>query len=280
MLYPHTLVRILLIPIATVFLSYSLVFLDSNSVVAIVSYVISVYTLTIWCVQIPKAIVLFKSFKDKNKYIRAWVGDVRLRVKVSLYGSFVWNTAYAIFQLCLGLYHSSVWYYSLSGYYICLALMRFFLMAHVTKHKHGEQIKKELIEYRTCGWILLIINLTISAMVFLMIYQNKATVHHEITTIAMATYTFAMLTTAFINTVKYRKYESPVYSASKIINLAATCVSMITLTSTMLSSFSDGTTDPLFRICMLAGLGSAVGVFITTMAIYMIVKANRQINQK
>lgn len=279
LLLPPIAIMILLVPIAAVFLIYSLVFLDSNSVIAIVSYVISFYTLTVWCVQIPKVIAFFKNFKNENKYVQSWTGDVRLRVRVSLYGSFAWNTVYAIFQLCLGLYHSSVWYYSLAGYYICLALMRFFLSKHTAKHKAGEKMKEELSEYRTCGIVFLVLNLALSAMVFLMIYQNKTTVHHEITTIALAAYTFTTLTTAIINTVKYRRYESPVYSASKAISLAAASVSMITLTSTMLASFNDGTTDPMFRTYMLAGLGAAVAIFITIMAIYMIVNANRQMKQ-
>lgn len=279
LLFPHMAIMILLIPIATVLLVYSLVFLDSASILAIVSYVLSFYTLTIWCVKIPKLIAFSKNFKNENKYVKIWTGDVRLRVRVSLYGSFLWNTAYAIFQLCLGYYHSSVWYYSLAAYYVCLALMRFFLSRHTTMHKPGENMKKELTQYRTCGWIFLLINLALSGIVFLMIYQNKATPHHQITTIAMAAYTFTALTTAIINTVKYRKYQSPVYSASKAISLAAACVSMITLTSTMLASFGGEGEDPLFRTIMLAGLGAAVAIFITTMAIYMIVRANKQIKQ-
>ncbi len=279
LLFPHIAIMILLIPVAVVFLVYSMVFLEENSVISIVSYVISAYTLTVWCMKIPKLVARIKSFKNENKYVQIWTGDVRLRVRVSLYGSFVWNSAYAIFQLCLGLYHSSVWYYSLAGYYICLALMRFFLSRHTTRHLPGEHMKKELTEYRTCGWIFLVINLVLSGMVVLMIEQNKSTPHHQITTIAMAAYTFTAFTIAIINIVKYRKYESPVYSASKAISLAAACVSMISLTSTMLSSFSDGTTDPMFRTIMLAGLGAAVAIFITAMSIYMIRKANKQMKQ-
>ncbi len=278
LLFPHMAIMIILAPIATAFLVYSMVALGTESIISIISYVLAAYTLTIWCCKIPNIIRFFKNFKNENKYVQTWTGDVRLRVRVSLYGSFAWNTAYAIFQLCLGLYHASVWYYALAGYYICLALMRFFLSGHTTKHMPGENMKKELTEYRTCGWIFLVINLALSAMVFLMIYQNKSASHHEITTIALAAYTFTTLTTAIVNTVKYRKYESPVYSASKAISLAAACVSMITLTSTMLASFSEDTTDPMFRTYMLAGLGAAVAIFITATAIYMIMQSTKKLN--
>lgn len=279
LLFPHIAVMLLLLPIAAVFLIYSLVFLEPSSIIAVISYVLSFYTLTVWCVKIPKLIAFFRNFKNENKYVRLWTGDVRLRVRVSLYSSFLWNTAYAVFQLCLGAFHASVWYYSLAVYYICLALMRFFLSRHAARHNPGEQMKREFAEYRTCGWIFLVINLALSAMVFLMIYQDKATPHHQITTIAMAAYTFTAFTIAIINIVKYRKYESPVYSAAKAISLAAACVSMISLTSTMLASFGGEEEDPLLRTIMLAGLGAAVSIFITAMAVYMIARANKQIKQ-
>ncbi len=278
LLFPHIAIMIILVPIATAFLVYSMVVLGTESIISIISYVLAAYTLTIWCCKIPDIIRFFKNFKNENKYIKVWAGDVSLRVRVSLYGSFAWNTAYSVFQLCLGFYHSSVWYYALAGYYVCLALMRFFLSRHTIKHKPGENMKKELSKYRICGWIFLVINLALSAIVFLMIYQNKSSAHHEITTIAIAAYTFTTLTVAIVNTVRYRKYESPVYSASKAISLAAACVSMITLTSTMLASFGDETTDHMFRTYMLAMLGAAVAVLITTMAVYMIVQSTKKLN--
>ncbi len=279
LLFPHMAVLWLLLPVAVVLLVYSMTVLGDSHPIAIVSYVLSAYTLTLWCCRIPRILLFFKHIKNENPFLRSWTADVQLRVRTTLLGSLLWNIAYGIFQLGLGLYHRSVWYYALAAYYTCLALMRFFLSRHMGRHKPGENMLRELAEYRTCGWIFLVINLALSAMVFIMIYQNRSTRHHPITTIALAAYTFTALTAAIVNTVRYRKYQSPVYSASKAISLAAACVSMISLTSTMLTSFSQGTQTPGFRTAMLAGLGAAVAVLITTMAVYMIVTANRQMKQ-
>ena len=84
---------------------------------------------------------------------------------------------------------------------------------------------------------------------------------------------------AIVNVVKYRKYKSPVYSASKAISLAAACVSMLTLESTMLTTFGDGTMDMTTRRIMLGATGGVISVFIIVMAIYMIVQSNKKINQ-
>ncbi len=61
-------------------------------------------------------------------------------------------------------------------------------------------------------------------MMFIMVYQGRNYGHHEITTIAMAAYTFTSFTMAIINVIKYRKYKSPVYSATKAISLSSACV--------------------------------------------------------
>ena len=279
LLFPHIAIMIILVPIATVFLVYSMVFLGTASVAAIISYVLSAYTLTVWCFKVPYLIHFFKTFKDENKYARRWQDDDRLRVNVSLYGTLIWNAAYALLQLGMGFWHNTFWFYSLAGYYICLAVMRFFLARYTTKHKPGQKVREELIRYRLCGWFFLAMNLALALIIFFMVYWNRTFEHHMITAIAMAAYTFAAFTIAIINIVKYRKYNSPVYSASKAISLAAACVSMLTLEATMLTTFGDGSMDAITRKIMLGCTGGAVSVFIIVMAVCMIKQSNKQLKK-
>ena len=70
--------------------------LGSESPVAIVSYVIAAYTLTIWCFKIPYLIKFFKRFKQENKYIKRWQSDARLRIKISLYGALVMGSGMSL----------------------------------------------------------------------------------------------------------------------------------------------------------------------------------------
>jgi len=277
LLFPHIAIMIILVPISTVFLVYSMVFLGSESITAIISYVLAFYTLTVWCVKIPDIIAFFKTVKNENKFVQLWQADARLRVNVSLYGTLLWNTAYAVFQLGLGFWHHTFWYYSLALYYISLAVMRFFLVRHTSKHKPGARMREELIKYRACGIVFLIMNLALALIIFFMVYWNRTFMHHEITTIAMAAYTFTAFTMAIINFIKYRKYNSPIFSASKAISLASACVSMLTLESTMLTTFNDGSMDALTRKLFLGLSGGAVSAFIIVMALYMIVQSNRKL---
>ena len=104
LLFPHIAIMILLVPIATAFLVCSMVFLGTESPVSIVSYVLSAYTLTVWCFKIPKIIRFFGNFTNENPYALRLRSDARLRVNISLYGSLFWNVAYGLLQLWLGFY--------------------------------------------------------------------------------------------------------------------------------------------------------------------------------
>lgn len=276
LLFPHIAIMILLLPTATVMLVGSMVFVGTESTVAIISYIIAAYTLTVWCFRAPRLVKFFKNFKNENKYARRWREDAPLRVKLSLYASLSWNTLYGIFQLWLGFYHHTFWFCSLGAYYIFLAVMRFFLAHHTARYSPRERMRSELKRYRACGIVLLFMNLALALIVFFMVYWNRTFDHHMITAIAMAAYTFTALATAIVNVVKYRKYQSPVYSASKAINLAAACVSMLTLESTMLTTFGDGEINARL---MLGLTGGAVVALIVTMAICMIMRANKQLKK-
>ena len=279
LLFPHIAIMILLVPIATVLLVGSMVFVGTESVIAYISYVLATYTLTIWCFKIPTLIKFFKTFKNENKYARRWQDDTRLRVNVSLYGSLAWNALYGIFQLWLGFYHHTFWFYSLGAYYICLGVMRFFLARHTTRYAPGERMQTELVKYRACGIVFLLMNLALALIIFFMVYWNRTFQHHMITAIAMAAYTFTALTTAIINVMKYRKYNSPVFSASKAISLAAALVSMLTLESTMLTTFGDGTMTAIERKWMLGATGGVVSLLIVATAIYMIVVGTKKLKE-
>ena len=279
LLYPHISVIICLLPISVAFLVYSLVYLGSESVVSIIAYLLAFYELLVVCFRVPRIIRYFKTFKNENKYMKKWFSDVHLRINVSLYGSLIWNIAFAIFQLGLGFYHKSFWFYSMFAYYVMLGIMRFFLVKHTSKYKINEQTEIETKKYIFCGWLLLFMNLSLAVIVFFMVYGNKTFYHHMITTIALAAYTFFTFTFAIINIFKYKKYKSPVYSAAKSITLIAGAVSMLTLEATMLTTFGSGE-SPLFRQIMLTFTGVAVIGFAITMAIIMIVKGSKKLKNE
>lgn len=279
LLLPPVVLLLVLTPASAVFLVYSMVTLGQDSLPAILSYVLAFYVLTAWCLRLPSLVRSVRNFRQRNRYARRWLEDARIRVRMSLYGSLLLNGFYAAFQLALGFYHASFWYHSMAVYYLLLAIMRLRLAAHTRRYGPGEQMHRELILYRACGVIFLIMNLALSLMVFFMVYWGRTFHHHEITTIAMAAYTFTSLTMAIVTSVKYRRYNSPVYSATKAIGLAAAGVSMLTLESTMLTTFGGEDMAEETRRLFLALSGAAVVIFIVSMAVYMIAQGNKKLKQ-
>lgn len=277
LLFPPVGLMLLLGPGSAALLIYSLADRDVGRGFAVACYVLSAYTLTVWCVRAPFLWRRAKKFRDENKYVGKWRQDVRLRISISLGVGILGNTAYALLQLGLGWWHRSLWFCALAAYYLSLGGMRLFLVCHTRSYCAGVRMEEELRKYRGCGVVFLVMNLAISVMILFMVYWNKTFYHHKITTIAMAAYTFTTLSLAVVNAVRYRATNSPVYRAWASIRLAAACVSMLTLESTMLSVFSQPGMKLRQRQMLLGGSGAVVSVVIVSMAVYMIVQGTKQI---
>ena len=114
-------------------------------------------------------------------------------------------------------------------------------------------------------------NLALAVIIFFMVYFNKTSIHHEITTIVIATYTFGSLTIAITSFIRYKQFDSPVYNTIKSISLIAASVSMLTLTSTMLTTF--GNSDELFRKLILSLVGGAVIILVMIIALKTIINS-------
>lgn len=280
LLYPPIVLLALLLPVSIGVMLYGMLSLGEEHPVTIAAYVLAFYTLGVLCIRVPAIVRGVRTFKRENRYASRWLGDVQLRMKVTLTGNVLWNGAYAALQLGLGIYHRSAWFCLLAAYYFSLAVMRFFLAKHTRSSLPRQQLRRELGYYRACGWVLLLVNLALSGMILFMIRENRMTRHNEITTITMAAYTFTSLTMAIVNLVRYRKYQSPIFSASKVISLVAACVSMLTLESTMLSTFSDEGMSARTQRLFMGLSGGAVSVCIIAMAIYMIVHGSRTIRNR
>lgn len=276
LLFPHPLVAGLLFPIAVVLMLWGMLVRGTADPLTIAFCALSFYGLVLVCLRIPDIIRWVQRFRRENKYYQLYSSDVQLRINLSLYFAVGFNAVYALFQLCLGLWHRSAWFYAIAGYYLLLALMRLTLVRHTRHHAAGEDNSAEWRKYRLCGWLLLVMNLALAIFTLYFVFRIRVFLHHEITTIAMAAYTFTALTLAIVNAVRYRKYGSPAYSAAKAISLASATVSMLALENALLTTFGEGENE-LFRQIMLGASGAAVILVVQGIALYMIVNAGKKL---
>ena len=278
LLFPHGACFLLLAPLSAALLVYT--FTGSGVQEGIIyTYMLSAYTLTALCCRLPALFRFWRKLGQENKYMARYHNDTRWRITVSLYGSFAVNCAYTLLQLGLGIYHATIWYYSMAAYYLLLAVMRFYLLSYIKNHAPGENREREFHRYRFCGVILLGMNLVQAVIVFYIAWQNRTFIHHPITTIAMAAYTFTAFTLAIVNLIRYRKYQSPVFSAAKVIGFTAAMVSMLTLETTMLTVFGEEGNLEFDRM-MKCATGAAVLLTVLIMAVYMIVRSTRELKKQ
>ena len=205
---------------------------------------------------------------DLSPFIERLKKDTPYRIKFFLRLSLIFNTTYAVLLLCIGMARSSNWFLVMSVYYFALALIRVFLFKQILSSEKVKNTKKEVYAFVFCAYFLLALNLIITTLIFLLINKSEPIAYHEITVIALATYTFTLLTVSIINGIKYLKSEKPVYTAQKIVTLISACVSILTLTNTMLATWGDG--NLIFRNTVLSALGGAVCLFIITTSVYML----------
>lgn len=155
--------------------------------------------------------------------------------------------------------------------------MRFLLVCFVNRIGIGKNQYSELRRSRLCAVILLTLNFALSGVVVLVIKQNRGFEYAGILIYVMAMYAFYITVSAIINIIKCRKYNSPVMTTAKAINLAAALVSMLSLETAMLSEFGSDNHSPYFDKIMIGVTGTCVSAILLTMSIYMIVKATKTI---
>ncbi len=281
-LYPPVWLTVILIIVSTI--SVITVFVkgwDTNPV-AYVAYVAAFYTLTVVtlvCIKVlPRYCRKIKQAIYNNKYGNRYMTDAVFKTHVSLYRSLVINMLYVAMNIVSYFLYRSFWFVILAGYYAVLALMRFLLLRFFSKTGVGNDRIREFKRSRACGFILMTINLTLSGAVLMILYQNRGFEYHGILIYIMAAYTFYITVTAIVNLVKYRKFNSPVILTSKVVNLSAALVSMLSLETAMLSQFGTDST-PEFRRIMIAFTGAGVSVIVVAMSVYMIVKATKEIRK-
>lgn len=259
------------------------VFHIQNQIIAVASYVGSAYALTISITGFPHLSALIKRIKryvinhslTKRLHSTAigqrYFGDVRFRTSISLYMGLLINLLYIAMKLYSGIRYHSTWFVALAVYYFLLAVMRLMIVRRV----HVTDKTIELRRYRLCGFMLLFMNQALAGIVILIVQQNRGFSYPGLLIYAMAAYAFYMVITAIVNVVKTRRHDSPILSAAKAISLVAAMVSILSLTTAMISTF--GGDDMVFRRSMTAAVGGGVCTVVILMAIFMIVRANRQL---
>lgn len=254
----------------------------AETLVAYAVYAVSFYTLTVICIAcfntIPEYYRNIRKKVYENKYANRYLTDAVYKTHINLNASLTVNLLYAAANAVFAVMYHTYWFAIFAVYYGIMAVMRFLLVRYVGKNHIGESHIGELKRSRACAFILLTVNITLSWVVLMMVYYDRGFKYQGYLIYVMALYTFYTTTTAIIDVFKYRKYNSPVMSMSKIIKLASLLFSMLFLETAMFSQFGQDTSDS-FRRIMIMATGAGICVMVVGMSVYMIVRSTKEIRK-
>lgn len=247
-----------------------------HGVLAYVSYCLSAYAMIITVTGVGKVIRAVRHGIEELplvKKIRAnpiggrFLSDAGFRSAISLGSGLLANLLYVALNMFSGIRYRLAWFVTLAFYYVFLSAMRVLLLTQLHRTAVGRDVRAEYRRCRIFGIILLMMNQVLVGIVIYIVTENRGFEYPGLMIYAMALYTFYITVTAIINVIRFRKHGSPVLTASKVINLTAALVSMLSLETAMIARFG-GTAE--FRRTMTAASGGGVCVIVLGMAVYMI----------
>ena len=270
-LFPHTFLVFLLFNLTLAGLIYIFWNHYETSLLAVIFYGVSFYTLVIVCARIPGIVKDVKAGVYKNRYAKEYLTNKDLRMRISMYRGLLINFCFATFKIIMGFVYHSPWLFAMAGYNVILSTMRFVVIfrSQAKGLNELEERRRGLQSYHVCGWLMMLLNIAVSVIMFMVIVKKQTIEYHMIVTIGLAAFTFYCFIMAIINMVKYRERTNPVYATIKRIDMVKAIVSIFTLQVAMLTSFSGqgAAIDQRFMNTM---TGIAVTIAINTIGAMML----------
>ena len=279
-LFPHKFIIFLLFNISVVGLIYIFANHLDTSFWAILFYLFTVYTLIVVCVRVPELVINIKKGVYQNRYAREYLTDKDLRMRISMYRGLLINLIFATFKIILGFVYNSSWLFAMAGYNVILSIMRFVVIfrSQAKGLDEKEMHRRGLESYQVCGWLMMVLNIAVSVIMFMVIVQKQTIEYHMIVTIGLAAFTFYCFTMAVINLIKYRERKNPVYAAVKRVDMVKAIVSVFTMQVAMLTSFQGQGTE-IDSGLMNTLTGVVVTIAINTIAAFMIYGAKKDFRE-
>lgn len=249
-----------------------------NSPQAYLIYVLSAYWLCACCVRaVPLCKKLLQHRREREAAERSLTEtEKEKKRKRAFFRSLAINLAFAAFKMALGVWYASTWLVTVGIYYIALSTIRFvFVRFELKIERTAEPARKQLLgwnAYQLCGYLLLMLNLTMTGMVFQMIWRGMGGKYPELAVYAVAAYTFYKLTISIMNVFRSRKNTSPILAAARNLDLSVALMSLFTLQTAMFSAFGG---DWDYQYLMNSITGGAVCFLVVCGALGMVLHGRK-----
>lgn len=214
----------------------------------------------------------------KYKYVEKYLTDDIFQTQTMLLASLAMNIAAATFKFAMGMWFGSKWLITVSFYFMALSAMRLLLLNRERKSKSLETPDHkrlyDLKSYRTCGFLVLLMNMFVGGMIVQMIVDNEGYDYPGIMLYLIGLFAIANFANAIYNVKKYWHIYNPMISAAKRLSFSTALVLLYTLQTSALARF--GNNHEQLRRLLNSVSGAIVELVLFTMALLMIIRANQE----
>ncbi len=197
-----------------------------------------------------------------SPWVQRYRADRTFRRTVSLYQGMALNGLNALFRMILGLWCASHWLLSMAAYHGVLGAMRAYLIFS-RKRQRPEQPC-----YRRIAWLLMLLNCPMGGMIVLMVYTDAAYSYPGTLIYLSALEAFVALGMAISGLIRFRREESPIFSAARVLNFVSAMMSILGLQTALIGRFSEQGEG--YRQLMNALTGAGVEVCVIACAVLML----------
>ncbi len=234
-------------------------------------YALSAYGLTALGVKLPRLIRGMQNWMQNHPKVAGILKNRELRFSAELYLDQFINFAYGIFKILSGVIIGSAWIGADGIYNMVQAWIQLF---QILRRKKPGTLVRQWRSYRFCGWLILLMHLTLIGIVFQMVNWNRVEESGEIMIIATATFAFYKFISSFLALAKDRKHTRPIDSSVRMLELSQAIFAMFSLQAGLLHVFGTGES---WEHWLNLAMGCLVCMLTVAMGIYMIRRANREI---
>ena len=125
---------------------------------------------------------------NRHAYVHRYLTDTSFKTKITLLLSMTLNAGYAVLKCITVIVYGSAWLMTLAAYYALLMAMRFLLFRHLDKNT-GD-MTAEWKRCRTCGIVLIFMNIILTGIVVLILRRNEGFAYAGYWIYVMALYDF------------------------------------------------------------------------------------------
>lgn len=252
---------------ATFFYMLSVIEKQRSNIFSFIAYTITAYVLVTVIAEIPKVLIQTKRKLWGTGKSTCILFSKETRTKLALYFGWLLNLIYAAFKMLVSVVYNSFWFSNEAIYYLMLGVIRFTLVKFEKTDKNN--LILEWKAYRLCGCLMLIVNVLITVIIIISIYNQKVYNYSPIILYATGIYTVYRLLSSLIQMTVFRKNNRPVLSAAKAINISASALSLFTFFSTLISYWGEFDYNKTITI-----IAAAVCGIIICVSVFMIIRSN------